>query len=203
MQSFSLATALPRAAIVGLSLALAACSTTPAAQVTRFHPGIAPPPGTVSFRPAVPEQAGTMEFQAQADAVGAQLVRLGFQPVASANVALYSAIINMSVTERVTQRRNSGMSVGIGGGFSSGNVGMGSSVSVPVGRTPPPDVASTTTLAVTLRSNTANQSVWEGRSSLDTQAGGMRGTPLAPILSETLFREFPGPAGRTVSVPIR
>jgi hypothetical protein len=118
-------------------------------------------------------------------------------------MAQFTAVIDVRTTERVGAPRQSGLSVGLGGGFSSGNVGIGTSVQVPVGRTPPPNVETTTTLSVTIVQNPGTQAVWEGRASLDTAANGQRGTPLTPILAQSLFRDFPGPSGQTVQVPIR
>lgn len=191
------------AAVVGLALALGACSTTPTANVLRFHQNQPISRGAVYIRPANPAMANSLEFQTQSNAVAAELRRNGFEPVQNPGLAQFTAVVDVQTTERIGPPRQSGLSVGIGGGFSSGNVGIGTSVQVPVGRTPPPNVATTTTLSVTLLANPGNTAVWEGRSSLDTQAGGQRGTPLTPVLAQTLFRDFPGPSGQTVQVPIR
>ena len=191
------------AILLATGLALAACSTTPTANVLRFHQNQPISRGTVYIRPADPQMANSLEFQTQANAVGAELRRNGFEPVSSPGVAQFTAVVDVRTTERIGAPRQSGVSVGLGGGFSTGNVGIGTSVQVPVGRTPPPNVETTTTLSVTLLQNPGNQAIWEGRSSLDTAANGQRGTPLTPILAQTLFQDFPGPAGRTVQVPIR
>ncbi|MFN7400263.1 MAG: DUF4136 domain-containing protein [Sandaracinobacter sp.] len=189
--------------LLATGLALAACSSTPTANVLRFHQNQPITRGTIDIRPANPQMAGTLEFQTQANAVGAELRRNGFEPVSAPGIAQFTAIVDVSTTERVGPPRQSGLSVGLGGGFSTGNVGIGTSVQVPVGRTPPPNVATTTTLSVTLLQNPGNQAIWEGRASLDTEASGQRGTPLTPVLAQTLFRDFPGPSGQTVQVPIR
>ena len=189
--------------VSGLALALAACSSTPTANVLRFHQNQPIGRGAVHMRPADPQMTGSLEFQAQANAVGAELRRIGFEPVSSPAVAQFTAVIDVRTSERVGPPRQSGVSVGIGGGFSTGNVGVGTSVQVPVGRTPPPNVATTTTLSVTILQNPGTQAIWEGRASLDTESGGQRGTPLTPILAQALFADFPGPSGQTVRVPIR
>ncbi len=80
---------------------------------------------------------------------------------------------------------------------------MGGNVQMPIGSTPPANVETTTTLSVALLQNPGTQAVWEGRASLDTAANGQRGTALTPILAQSLFRDFPGPSGQTVQVPIR
>ena len=191
------------AALVAVTLALGACSTTPTASVLRFHQNQPLGRGAVYIRPANPEMAGSLEFQQQANAVGAELRRQGFEPVSSPQAAQFTAVVDVQTSERVGPPRQSGVSIGIGGGFSPGNVGVGTSVNVPVGGQPSPSVATTTTLSVSLVQNPGNQAVWEGRASLDTQAGGQRGTPLTPVLATALFQDFPGPAGKTVQVPIR
>lgn len=191
------------AAMLAVALALAACSTTPTANVLRFHQNQPISRGTVYIRPANPAMAGSLEFQQQAAAVGVEMRKQGFEPVSSPDVAQFTAVIDVQTSERVGPPRQSGVSVGIGGGFSTGNVGIGTSVNVPVGGQPSPQVATTTTLSVSLVQNPGNQAIWEGRSSLDTQAGGQRGTSLTPVLAATLFQDFPGQAGRTVQVPIR
>lgn len=187
----------------GLALALAACSTTPTANVLRFHQNQPIGRGAVYMRPADAQMANSLEFQAQANAVGTELRRNGFEPVASPGAAQFTAVIDVRTTERMGPPRQSNVSVGIGGGFTRGNVGMGGSVQLPVGSAPPPNVETTTTLSVTLLQNPGTQAVWEGRASLDTAANGQRGTALTPILAQALFKDFPGPSGRTVQVPIR
>ncbi|MCG2841012.1 DUF4136 domain-containing protein [Sandaracinobacter sp. RS1-74] len=187
-----------------LMLSLGACSSTPKANVLRFHQNQAIERGTIYIRPANPQMAGSLEFQAQANAVGGQLQAQGFTVVSTPQTAQFAAVVDVQTSERMAPARQSGLSIGIGGGFSSGNVGVGTSVNVPVGGSQPrANVATTTTLSVAIVSNPGNQSVWEGRSSLDTEAGGQQGTTLAPVLAQTMFKGFPGPAGQTVQVPIR
>jgi hypothetical protein len=191
------------AALVAITLALGACSTTPTASVLRFHQNQSLDRGAVYIRSNAPQMAGSPEFQQQANAVGAELRRQGFEPVSSPQAARFTAVVDVKTSELAGPPRQSGVSVGLGGGFSSGNVGVGTSVNVPVGGRPSPSVATTTTLSVTLVQNPGSQAVWEGRASLETLPGGQRGTPLVPVLATALFRDFPGPAGKTVQVPIR
>jgi hypothetical protein len=189
--------------LLATGLALAACSSTPTANVLRFHQNQPIGRGTVYIRPADPAMANSLEFQTQSNAVAAELRRNGFEPVSNPAAAQFTAVVDVRTTERMGAPRQSNVSVGIGGGFTRGNVGMGGSVQLPVGSTPPPNVETTTTLSVTLLQNPGNQAIWEGRASLDTAANGQRGTPLTPVLAQTLFRDFPGPSGQTVQVPIR
>ncbi len=190
-------------ACVAAALMLAGCATTPKANVLRFHQAQPVSPGSIYLRPANAEAIGALEFRAQADAVGAQLQAHGFTPTTSPQVALYNATIQLNVAERMGAPRQSGLSIGLGGGFTSGGVGLGSSVSVPVGSKTRTDIATTTTLSVVITRSQDNRPVWEGRASLDTEAGGLQGTALTAILAKTMFADFPGESGKTVLVPIR
>lgn len=188
---------------IALSLVLAACASTPQAQVLRFHQGQPINRGTIAIQPANPAMANSLEFASQANAVGAELQRQGFTVVGNPAQAQFVAIVSVETGDRLQAPRQSGVSVGLGGGFSSGNVGIGTSVNVPVGGRQQPSVATSTTLSVAITQGAGGPAVWEGRSSLETQAGGQSGTALTPILASTLFQSFPGPSGQTVSVPIR
>lgn len=191
---------LATAATLALALALGACATAPQAQVLRFHQG-APAAGAVYLKPANPSLAGSLEFQAQADAVAAELRRQGFTVVSQPSQAQFVATVDVSTAARDMAPRRSGVSVGVGGGWSSGNVGVGTSVNVPVGGSSRPQIATTTTLSVRM-ATPAGQAVWEGRASVETGPEGRSGTVLAPALAGALFRDFPGPSGRTVKVAL-
>lgn len=188
------------AALLALALALGACATAPQAQVLRFHQG-APSAGAVHLRPADPAMAGSLEFRAQADAVAAELRRQGFAIASSATEAQFVATVEVTTAARDLAPRRSGVSVGVGGAWSSGNVGVGTSVNVPVGGSSRPQTATTTTLSVRM-ATPAGQAVWEGRASIETGPDGRSGTVLAPALAGALFRDFPGPSGRTVRVTL-
>lgn len=193
---------LAAAPLLAVALALGACSTTPTASVLRFHQNQPINRVVIVVAPQNPAMANSLEFQAQANAVAVELRQQGFTVVSNPSQTQYRAVVGMTTAERVSPGRQSGVSVGLGGGFSSGNVGIGTSVNVPVGGQARPNVATTTTMSVTIV-GPGGQSLWEGRASLDTQAGGQSGTTLAPVLAQALFAGFPGPSGQTVQVPIR
>lgn len=186
-----------------LAMGVAGCATTPRADVLRFHQSAPIAAGGVFIRPADPTLGGSLEFRAQANAVAEQLQAHGFTPTSSPQTAVYTATVRIDVAERMAAARQSGLSIGIGGGFSNRNVGLGTGISVPVGEKSTARTNATTTLSVVLASNPGNQSVWEGRASLDTETRGLHGSALAPILARTLFADFPGESGKTLSVPIR
>ncbi len=191
---------LAAATVLAVALALGGCATAPQAQVLRFHQG-APAAGSVYLQPADPSLAGSLEFQAQAGAVAAELRRQGFTVVSDPAQAQFVTTVSVNTAARDMAPRRSGVSVGVGGGWSSGNVGVGTSVNVPVGGSSRPQTATTTTLSVRM-ATPAGQAVWEGRASIDTGPEGRSGTVLAPALAGVLFRDFPGASGRTVKVTL-
>jgi hypothetical protein len=190
------------AAGLAVALALAACASTPQASVLRFHTQPISL-GTIYLKPADPAMAGSLEFQAQVRPVAAQLQQQGFTVVTDPARAQFTAMVEVTTSERIGPPRQSGLTVGVGGGFSSGNVGIGTNVSVPVGGQGRPNVATTTTLRVAIATSPGNVAVWEGRATLDADAGSTQaGTVAAPVLAGALFRDFPGPSGQTVRVPL-
>jgi hypothetical protein len=180
-------------------LGLAACATTPRADVQRFHLSQPIPKGSVHVAPADAAAAGSLSAQVQGQAVAAELTRLGFTIEPDRQKAEYLALFQVTETARPGQARGPRMSVGIGGGTSIGrNVGIGGSVNVPVGPTPQPGTVRTTTLAVTISRQSDKTMVWEGRASKEVRDGGQN----FPVLANALFRDFPGPSGQTVRVPL-
>ncbi len=190
------------AALGAVLLALGGCVATPKADVLRFHQNQPIAAGTIDLRPLAAENASSLEYEVQAAAVARELRARGFT-VAAAGGTQFTALVGLETVERAAMPRRSGLSIGLGGGFSSGNVGIGTGVSVPVGGKSSPQTAATTTLAVRIVGNPGGTPLWEGRASLDTEARGQRGTALASTLAQALFADFPGPSGQTVAVPIR
>ncbi len=182
---------------------LSACASAPAAQVVRFHGNQPAQRGTVHMVPANPAMAGTLEFKAQAAPLAAELTRIGFVVVEDAAQAQFTAMIDVGIAQTANASRTSGLTIGIGGGFSSGNVGIGSSVQLPVGGQQQPAMTGATTLAVRISDKATGQAVWEGRATANaTDGNGPVGTPAVAPLAGALFRDFPGPNGRSVSVPL-
>lgn len=183
-------------------LALAACSTTPQAQVVRFHAGQPIARGTVVIVPANLAMAGTLEFQAQAAAIAPHLQANGFAVVNDAGGAQFTARVDVSTSDRMGPARGSNVSVGLGGGFSTGNVGIGTNVQVPVGGNNQPAMVTGTMLSVSIVDNSTKAAVWEGRASTDGGANAPSGTAAAPQLANALFQGFPGPSGVSSRAPL-
>lgn len=188
---------------VAAGLLLAACTTTPTANVVRFHAGQPIGAGTVVLVPADPAMAGSLEFQAQANAIGEELRRHGFTPVPPGQPAQFTATVAVTQSDRAGPPRQSGLRIGLGGGFSSGNVGVGTSVQVPVGQQGQASELRTTTLSVQMK-DSSGRAVWEGRASseaVNTSAQASGAYVVSP-LARALFKDFPGSSGRSVQVPL-
>jgi Domain of unknown function (DUF4136) len=192
---------------VAAALTLAACASTPTADITRFHMGQPIPSDTIrvvsSPDPVAPGTAMSLEFRTHANIVAQDLARHGFRPVDSAPSA-YVAILSVGQTTRAGMPSSSPFRIGIGGGTSSGNVGIGGSVNVPVGQPRNNDLR-VNMLDVRIRRASDNTAVWEGRAVQEIPARdqGSSLSAAVPALSRALFAEFPGESGRTITVPLR
>lgn len=189
-----------RLSALALTTLAAACATTaPPAQVTRFHLNQPIAHGAISLRPLDPAKADTLEFRSYAAAVSGELTRLGFTSAPTAAQA--EQIVTIDVTRGIRPSPvppRSPLTIGIGGGSFGGNVGIGIGTSFGVGKKQSNDVA-VTTLSVQIRRASDESVVWEGR------AVGQAGSAASPDdevrrLATALFRDFPGPSGKTVEV---
>ncbi len=197
----------PFLALAAATLALAGCTTTPTAEVTRFHLGGPMPSDTIrivaSTDPAPPGTAVPIEFLSYASVVANDLARHGFRPIETGRPA-YLAILNVQQTTRAGIAQPSPFRIGIGGGTSSGNVGIGGGINVPIGSPRNTDLR-VNVLSVRIRRESDNTAVWEGRAvqEIPASAQGSSLTAAVPALSGALFGEFPGESGRTVIVKLR
>lgn len=192
-------------ALAGLAL-LSGCMTDAGPtrpSVTRFHLGQPIARAVIAVEPSDPEDAGSLEFDAVADAVGRELTRLGWT-VEKGNVRSEQVAVVTVEQEAGMRRRRSGFSIGVGGGVGSfgrrSGVGVGGGVNVPVGRSADEVVA--TQLAVRIQRRSDATVAWEGRAEYEARAGTPDATRAgaAARLAEALFRDFPGESGRTIRV---
>jgi len=188
------------------ALALSACATTPytgPVEVTRF---VAAAPaglgqGTIAltFPDEVSNEAARGAF---ADAVRAELTRLGYTVVPEGASAQATAAIRTSRTPIAAApvERRGPVNVGIGGGtggFGSG-LGMGVGINLGGGREGP---AASTLLEVRI-TGADGAAQWEGRAQMET---GVK-SPFSQVgtaartLAAGLFRDFPGGNGETVTI---
>lgn len=185
-------------------LALAACATgerTRPTDVTRYHVSEPFPPGAVAVEPAPDGTRSSLEYQLYADAVSAELGRLGFTPVGSAQGAQYVATVSFDRRVQGTVRTPPKFSIGLGGGSFGRGGGLGGGVSTGFGGKTL-DVLGAQ-LAVQLRRRSDNAVVWEGRAQREELSGRADSQPNASALrlASALFKGFPGESGITISVP--
>lgn len=193
----------PLIALAAITALAGGCSTTgggrPApVDVTRYHLSQPIPAGTVTIQPK--DGAAGPEYQLYADAVGAELARMGFSPAATGARADYIATVDFVRTDRGQVRTRPPVSIGLGGGSFGGNVGVGGGASFGIG-------SKTRTvygveLAVQLRRHGDNTVIWEGKAITETLGGapGAQPTDSATRLAAALFKGFPGQSGITITV---
>jgi hypothetical protein len=180
------------------ALLLAACaSTTPVADVTRFHLGQPLPRDTISV--LLPEGA-SLEARSHATALEAELARLGFQPIPDDGRSAYLASLRTESSSRQGPPRASSFNIGVGGGSFGRRGGIGVGTNIPVGRERPGATVNTTLLSLDIRRRSDNSVVWEARGSRDTAARDTA-SPV-PGLIRAMLSDFPGPSGQMQQVRI-
>lgn len=194
-----MAAPLTKALLIGAALALSGCATgLPPVEVTRFHLNQAIVPGPVAIEPASTDMTGDLEFRTYADAVQAELARLGHR-AASIDGAAYVAVIGIARDTREALARRSPLSIGVGGGTGGYGSGVGVGVGFNIGGRP--KAAVITELRVQLKRK-GGDVLWEGRAQLEARQGAPASQPgiAAGKLAAALFRDFPGESGRTITV---
>lgn len=197
-----------RALLIGAALALAGCaSQIPESRVTRFHLGQPIAPGELAVEPRDPSLARDLEFQAYARIVQAEFQRLGFGLAPDLPRSELVAVTEVSRSWRPTgQTSGSSMSIGLGTGTGGGwhggtSVGLGGSVSFPIGRQKERmDVL--TRLSVQLKRRSDATVIWEGRAESVARDGTPYASPEAAVsrLAQAMFQGFPGRSGEIITV---
>ena len=193
-------------ALGATALVLAGCASTPKAEVTRFHLGQPIPFDTImvqqSPQPGAPGAEVPLEFTTYANAVAAELARIGFRPVTTGNAA-YLATLRIEQSTRSSGPRSSPVTIGIGGFTGGSNGGVSGGASFPVGGGGS-NVARLNIVALSIRRQSDDTNVWEGRAVREIPAnqGGSALTAAVPTLARALLTGFPGVSGQTVLVPL-
>jgi hypothetical protein len=184
------------------TLLLAGCTTTAASvDVTRFHGETVPKAGSVVIAPVDPRDAASLEFRTTADAISAQLKRIGFLVLdEKATNATFRAVVDLRRDTIEPSRRRSPVSVGVGGSTGSYGSGVGLGIGIDLSGKPKPIV--TTQLRLQIVPASGGQAVWEGRAETSAKQGSPEAQPAAAAdkLAGALFREYPGVSGKTVTV---
>ncbi len=189
------------------ALALAACASTPTADVKRFHLGVPVARSSISLEPA-PGAPNGLEFQTYAAAVANELRAQGFAPVAPGSGAAYVGTLSITQNVTVGPRRPPPVTIGIGGfGFSGGRgggVGIGGAAAVPVGQGRR-DAVEFDSVGLQIKRAADQSLIWEGSATaaLDTRSPQASLARAVPALAHALLAGFPGPSGVSQRVPLR
>lgn len=191
-----------RVALMGTALALAGCAAQPPeARVTRFHLGQPIARGAIAVEPRDPTAGGSLEFSTYERAVAEELARVGFRIAPGVPRSELVAVVDVSRGARALLDEGSPFSIGIGGGTFGRHVGVGGSVSFPVGRSRTSELIATQ-LAVQIKRRSDGTVIWEGRAISEARGGTPYADPATAVdrLAAALFRDFPGESGRTITV---
>ncbi len=191
------------------AMALAGCTTTARQgpiDVTRYHLGQPMERTSISFEPMSGAVQVNPEYQTYADAVQAELGRLGYVRAASSTDSAYIAGISFTRTSKGFVKDRPPVTIGLGGGSFSGGgrrggtgVGLGGDVAFGIGGKTREVFG--TELWVQLRRRANNSVIWEGRA--QTQGAGVENAQpgqTAARLAGALFKDFPGESGVTITV---
>lgn len=171
--------------------------------VTRYHLGTPlTERTTVAIEPMTGASQISPEYQLYADAVRAEIERLGYVQSSSDMASGYIAAVSFTRESRGTFRERPPVTIGLGGGSYGGGrrggsgVGLGGGLSFGVGGKTRELMV--TELWVQLRRRSDNSTVWEGRA--NTESAGDQPTVTATRLARALFKGFPGESGITITV---
>lgn len=199
MARFSKALAAPIVA----ALMAAGCTTTPTAEVTRFHLNQPIPKDTLVVVPAAGIDPNSLEFRSYAEDVSRQFAALGFGPALAPNKSAYIVTINASQSSGVAPPTSSPVSIGFGGATGGSGFGMGGGVSVPVGGSGA-KMVNNNQVALQMKRRSDNSVVWEGRAAQQVPSNAANASLAAsvPLLTSLMLKDFPGPSGQTVTVKL-
>lgn len=202
-------------AVLGLAgFGLAACATTaplPPTQVVRYHLATPQSPiarGTVSVEPQSGAAPPSLEFQAYADAVRAELLRAGYSEAAPGTRSDYVATVDFRRSTVEGPPRRSPVSIGLGGGgysggYRGGGVGLGGGLSFPLGGGRGRSlIATQLRVEIARRTGATAGRIWEGTAQAVTDIKSPDATAEGQgrRLAAALFTGFPGESGRTIEV---
>lgn len=173
----------------------------PPVEVTRFHADSVAQQGSIALVPLDGIDGQSIEFRTYANAVSAELRKIGFTPTDSGAGGDYVARIGFIRDVRLpVEQRRSPVSVGVGGSTGSYGSGVGLGIGINLSGKPKPQIA--TELSVQIRNRATDAAIWEGRA----QTIAKEGSPAAQTgivagkLAAALFRGFPGQSGETIRV---
>ncbi|UZK65756.1 DUF4136 domain-containing protein [Sphingomonas sp. M1-B02] len=189
-------------AIAGTALLAGGCTASTRnapVEATRYHLGQPMERTTIAIEPMTGAAQLSPEYQLYADAVGAELGRLGYVQSSSEMASGYIVAVSFVRAPRGEFRERPPVSIGLGGGSFGSGGGVGGGVSFGLGGKRRDVTASE--LWVQLRRRSDNTTVWEGRAMTDSISGARGSDPrdTAARLARGLFKDFPGESGITTT----
>lgn len=147
---------------------------------------------------AAPEMSGGLALSPYISAVSREMQRIGYDERASGADVI--AEIRVSASEI---RRDNGSPVSVGVGGSTGSYGSGVGLGLGINLGGGSQARIETLLSIRILRARDNLVIWEGRAS---QVAGKKSPAAQPgiaasKLAESLFRDFPGQSGATITVP--
>lgn len=193
----------------GAATALAACATTPVqgpVEVTRFHDASALnaiSAGTFFVETAPGPEQDSLSLAPYKSAVAEELKRLGYTESTRSDARTIVQVAVDRYTVSPDQPRRGPVSVGVGGSTGSYGSGVGLGIGINLGGGRAKESVGTD-LSVMIRDIQTNLAVWEGRAQIETTRGTPASDPAtnAKLITEALFREFPGGNGETIQIEV-
>ncbi len=182
---------------LALAFGLSACAIpTGPVDVTRFHraaEGYSYGSGSYSLK----SETDSLALSPYLAAVAREMQRVGYNEKPQDSDVI--AEVNVEVTRTEVNR---GSPVGVGVGGSTGSYGSGVGVGVGINLGGGRGVLVQTLLSVRLLRRSDNLIIWEGRASQSADAKSPAAQPgiAASKLAASLFQDFPGESGTTISV---
>lgn len=192
------------AAALAIALLSGCMTATPPAQVTRFHTIEA---NNIAYGSVAIEMTGvngdsqSLEQASYSAAVLRELQRLGFTEYRGKDGGSdYVARVRVDQSRLGAVGGRSPISVGVGGNTGGYRSGVGLGIGFNLGGKPKDKIA--TELSVRIAKRESETALWEGRSLLEVKENSPAAQPglASAKLAETLFRDFPGQSGTTISV---
>lgn len=197
-----------RIALLALTTAaLSACSTarTGPVEVTRFHQpaSLAQLGQTSIFIETAPGvDINALELAPYKNALARELAEMGYRETTRGQAA---QIAQVSVERRLSEPlpKQGPVSVGVGGSTGSYGSGVGLGVGINLGGNKS-DQQVFTQMAVSIRDRASGEALWEGRANfaVGTDSPLASAQANAAVVTDALFREFPGNSGETVEVKV-
>ncbi|MEC9375970.1 MAG: DUF4136 domain-containing protein [Pseudomonadota bacterium] len=179
-----------------LSLITTSCATSKFnnTEVTRFHLDEPIEDQSVSLKAG---GDNSIQLTRYIKLVSAELAQIGYPVIESNSTKIF---IDMFVFRgmETKARKNSPVSVGIGGSSYGSKIGLGGSVKLPIGRGP--QEVYVTRLEVRFIDRDTNAAIWEGLAAKESKYPPENPDEVMRKMVKALFQDFPGQSGLSLTI---